>query len=351
MDNLKNPVAAQQYRMKSSIEEYEANGLNRLLMQMLQWALDKRYVSREDSLIYFNVVYAVAAPLEETPEFSVKLVRRKIEDLFMTSSLKKRNHRISQKDTLLSLWMVYGILHLQRHKSLKLNSRLKKIRSELTEDFSLWEISRMKYDSVATKFSAMIDAVKDRFCSPELHEKPSAPELHEKPSAHFSLATFGECDSFQIDTPASLHEVMSDHRDNGEQPMDLYEMKIQALEAQLEEEKEKNEHCKAIERSNYLTTSFNQKLEKRCKELERQLKEVLDSHRIEKETMQRIINQKDEQIKQLKVGAMNGIPQGTTGGVTVNNFYGSVAQQSNNANNVSSYMHGWGEQEKKINNL
>lgn len=315
MDNQKNPVAAQQYRMKSSIEEYEANGLNSLLMQMLQWALDKRYVSREDSLIYFNVVYAVAAPLEETPEFSVKLVRRKIEDLFMASSLKKRNHRISQEDTLLSLWMVYGILHLQRHKSLKLNSRLKKIRSELTEDFSLWEISRMKYDSVATKFSAMIDAVEDRFYSPE------------------------------------LHEVKLDHRDNGEQPMDLYEMKIQALEAQLEEEKEKNEHCKAIERSNYLTTSFNQKLEKRCKELERQLKEVLDSHRIEKEKMQRIINQKDEQIKLLRAGAMNGIPQGTTGGVTVNNFYGSVAQQSNNANNVSSYMHGWGEQEKKINNL
>lgn len=351
MDNLKNPVAAQQYRMKSSIKEYEANGLNSLLMQMHQWALDKRYVSREDSLIYFNVAYAVAAPLEETPEFSVKLVRKKIEDLFMASSLKKRNHKISQNDTLLSLWMVYGILHLQRNKSLKLNCRLKKIRSELTKDFSLWEVSHMKHDSVATKFSAMIDAVEDRFCSPELHEKPSAPELHEKPSAHFSLATFDECDSFQIDTPVSLHEVKPEHRDNGEQPMDLYEMKIQALEAQLAEEKEKNEHCKVIERSNYLTTSFNQKLEKRCKELERQLKEVLDSYRIEKETMQRIINQKDEQIKRLKAGAMNGIPQGTTGGVTVNNFYGSVAQQSNNANNVSSYMHGWGEQEKKINNL
>ena len=342
MDKLKNPVAAQQYRMKSSIEEYEANGLNSLLMQMHQWALEKRYVSRQDSLIYFNVAYAVAAPLEETPEFSVKLVRKKIEDLFMASSLKKRNHRISQNDTLLSLWMVYGILHLQRNKSLKLNCRLKKIRSELTEDFILWEVSHMKYDSVATQFSAMIDAAKDRFCSPELHEKPSA---------HFSLATFGECDSFQIDTPVSLHEVMSDHRDSGEQPMNLNEMKIQALEAQLEEEKGKNEYCKAIEKSNYLTTSFNLKLEKRCKELERQLKEVLDSHRIEKETMQRIINQKDEQIKLLKAGAMNGIPQGTTGGVTVNNFYGSVAQQSNNANNVSSYMHGLGGQEKKTNNL
>ena len=351
MDNLKNPVAAQQYRMKSSIEEYEANGLNSLLMQMHQWALAHRIVSRRDSLIYFNVAYAVAAPLEETPEFSVKLVRRKIEDLFEESIQKRKIRRFSQNDTLLSLWMVYGILHLQRNKSLKLNIRLKKIRSEITEDFSLWEVSCMKYDSVATQFSAMIDAAKDRFCSPELHEKPSSPELHEKPSAHFSLATFDEYDSFQIDTPVSLHEVMSDHRDNGEQPMDLNEMKIQAFEAQLAEQEEKNEYCKAIEKSNYLTTSFNLKLEERCKELERQLKEVLDSHRIEKETMQRIINQKDEQIKQLKVGAMNGIPQGTTGGVTVNNFYGSVAQQSNNANNVSSYMHGWGEQEKKINNL
>ena len=85
---------------------------------------------------------------------------------------------------------------------------------------------------------------------------------------------------------------------------------------------------------------------------ERQLKEVLDSHRIEKETLQRIINQKDEQIKLLNAGAMNGIPQGTTGGVTVNNFYGSVAQQSNNANNVSSFMSDWmEEQKKKINNL
>lgn len=315
MDYLKNPVAAQQYRMKSSIEEYEANGLNSLLMQMHHWALDKRIVSRRDSLIYFNVAYAVAASLEATSEFSVKLVRRKIEDLFEESILKRKNRKFSQNDTLLSLWMVYGILHLQRNRSYKLDCRLKKIRSEITEDFILWEVPYMKYDSVATQFSAMIDGVEDRFCSSE------------------------------------LHEVKPDHRDSGEQPMDLNEMKIQALEAQLEEEKGKNEYCKAIEKSNYLTTSFNLKLEKRCKELERQLKEVLDSHRIEKETMQRIINQKDEQIKLLKVGAMNGIPQGTTGGVTVNNFYGSVAQQSNNANSVLSYMHGWGEQEKKINNL
>lgn len=135
-------------------------------------------------------------------------------------------------------------------------------------------------------------------------------------------------------------------------PLDPNELKIQALEAQLAAEKAKNEHFKAIEKSNYLTATFNEQLEQRCKKLEKQLKEVLDSHRIEKETMQRIINQKDEQIKLLNAGAMNGIPQGTTGGVTVNNFYGSVAQQSNNANNVSSFMPDWmEEQKKKINNL
>lgn len=309
MDNLKNPVAAQQYRMKSSIEEYEANGLNSLLMQMHHWALDKRIVSRRDSLIYFNVAYAVAVPLEETPGFSVKLVRKKIEDLFEESSLKKRNHRISQNDTLLSLWMVYGILHLQRHKSLKLNSRLKKIRSELTEDFSLWEISRMKYDSVATKFSAMIDAVKDRFCSPELHEKPSA---------HFSFPTFGGHDSFRIGgTFASLHEVTSDHRDSGEQPMDLNEMKIRTLEAQL---------AKEI-------------LEKKFKLLKRNLEDVNAKHDSEMRTMQLIIEQKDEEIRQLKGLLKSGVPL-ANGASTVNNYFlGSVGVQSNSANNVTSHTY------------
>lgn len=253
MDNQKNPVAAQQYRMKSSIEEYEANGLNSLLMQMHHWALDKRIVSRRDSLIYFNVAYAVAAPLEATSAFSVKLVRRKIEDLFEESILKRKIRKFSQNDTLLSLWMVYGILHLQCHRSYKLNCRLEIIRSEITEDFILWEVPHMKFGSVATQFSAMIDAVEDRFYSPE------------------------------------LHEVKPDHRDSGEQPMNLNEMKIQALEAQLEEEKEKNEHCKAIEKSNYLTASFNLQLEKRFKLLERQLEDVNASHNCEMRNMQLII--------------------------------------------------------------
>lgn len=304
MDNQKNPVAAQQYRMKSSIEEYEANGLNSLLMQMHHWALDKRIVSRRDSLIYFNVAYAVAAPLEATSAFSVKLVRRKIEDLFEESILKRKIRKISQNDTLLSLWMVYGILHLQCHRSYKLNCRLEKIRSEITEDFILWEVSHMKYDSVATQFSAMIDAVEDRFYSPE------------------------------------LHEVKPDHRDSGEQPMNLNEMKIQALEAQLEEEKEKNEHCKAIEKSNYLTASFNLQLEKRFKLLERQLEDVNARHNREMRNMQLIIEQKDEEIRQLKELLKSGVPQKANGASTVNNYFlGSVGVQSNSANNVTSHTY------------
>lgn len=304
MDNQKNPVAAQQYRMKSFIEEYEANGLNNLLMQMHHWALAHRIVSRRDSLIYFNVAYAVAAPLEATSAFSVKLVRRKIEDLFEESILKRKIRKFSQNDTLLSLWMVYGILHLQCHRSLKLNSRLKKIRSEITEDFSLWEVSCMKYDFVATKFSAMIDAMEDRFYSPE------------------------------------LHEVKPDHRDSGEQPMDLNEMKIQALEAQLEEEKGKNEHCKAIEKSNYLTASFNLQLEKRFKLLERQLEDVNARHNREMRNMQLIIEQKDEEVRQLKELLKSRVPQKANGASTVNNYFlGSVGVQSNSANNVTSHTY------------
>ncbi len=304
MDNLKNPVAAQQYRMKSSIEEYEANGLNSLLMQMHHWALDKRIVSRRDSLIYFNVAYAVAAPLEATSEFSVKLVRRKIEDLFEEGILKRKIRKFSQNDTLLSLWMVYGILHLQCHRSYKLNCRLEKIRSEITEDFILWAVPHMKFGSVATQFSAMIDAVEDRFYSPE------------------------------------LHEVKPDHRDSGEQPMNLNEMKIQALEAQLEEEKEKNEHCKAIEKSNYLTASFNLQLEKRFKLLERQLEDVNARHNREMRNMQLIIEQKDEEIRQLKELLKSRVPQKANGASTVNNYFlGSVGVQSNSANNVTSHTY------------
>lgn len=304
MDNQKNPVAAQQYRMKSSIEEYEANGLNSLLMQMHHWALDKRIVSRRDSLIYFNVAYAVAAPLEATSEFSVKLVRRKIEDLFEESILKRKIRKFSQNDTLLSLWMVYGILHLQCHRSYKLNCRLEKIRSEITEDFILWAVPHMKFGSVATQFSAMIDAVEDRFYSPE------------------------------------LHEVKPDHRDSGEQPMNLNEMKIQALEAQLEEEKEKNEHCKAIEKSNYLTASFNLQLEKRFKLLERQLEDVNARHNREMRNMQLIIEQKDEEIRQLKELLKSRVPQKANGASTVNNYFlGSVGVQSNSANNVTSHTY------------
>lgn len=304
MDHQKNPVAAQQYRMKSSIEEYEANGLNSLLMQMHHWALDKRIVSRRDSLIYFNVAYAVAAPLEATSEFSVKLVRRKIEDLFEEGILKRKIRKFSQNDTLLSLWMVYGILHLQCHRSYKLNCRLEKIRSEITEDFILWAVPHMKFGSVATQFSAMIDAVEDRFYSPE------------------------------------LHEVKPDHRDSGEQPMNLNEMKIQALEAQLEEEKEKNEHCKAIEKSNYLTASFNLQLEKRFKLLERQLEDVNARHNREMRNMQLIIEQKDEEIRQLKELLKSRVPQKANGASTVNNYFlGSVGVQSNSANNVTSHTY------------
>lgn len=294
-NNQTSQVAVQQYRMKSSIEEYEANGLNDLLMLMFDKVLVLGVIYEDDQLIYFNVSYAMAAQLYNSPKGTLKKLVSEIEMLLKKSKYRHLDY-IYQDEVLLCLWMMYAILFLQAHKWLQLNVYLSRMKKELIEHKESCETEISKF--FAKCFPEMIAAVEERFHSPEL------------------------C------------------------LLDPNELKIQALEAQLAAEKKKNEHFKAIEKSNYLTAAFNEQLEQRCKKLERQLKEVLDSHRIEKETMQRTINQKDEQIKLLKAGAMNGIPQGTTGGVTVNNFYGSVAQQSNNANNVSSYMHGWGEQEK-----
>lgn len=297
-NNQTSQVAALQYRMKSSIEEYEANGLNDLLMLMFDKVLVLGVIYEDDQLIYFNISYAMAAQLYNSPKGTLKKLVSEIEMLLKKSKYRHLDY-IYQDEILLCLWMMYSILFLQAHKWLQLNVYLSRMKKELIEHRES-EISKF----LAKCFPEMIAAVEERFYSPEL------------------------C------------------------LLDPNELKIQALEAQLDAEKKKNEHFKAIEKSNYLTAAFNEQLEQRCKKLERQLKEVLDSHRIEKETMQRIINQKDEQIKLLNAGAMNGIPQGTTGGVTVNNFYGSVAQQSNNANNVSSFMPDWmEEQKKKINNL
>lgn len=298
-NNPTSHVAAQQYRMKSSIEEYEVNGLNNLLMQMFKDASMFGAVPEDNQLIYFNVSYAMAAQLYNSPKGTMQELASEVEMLLQKSKHVHNPAYIYQDEVLLCQWMILSILFLQDHKWLQLNVYLSRMKKELIEHRES-EISKF----LAKCFPEMIAAVKERFYSPELY------------------------------------------------PSDPNELKIQALEAQLAAEKKKNEHFKAIEKSNYLTAAFNEQLEQRCKKLERQLKEVLDSHRIEKETMQRIINQKDEQIKLLNAGAMNGIPQGTTGGVTVNNFYGSVAQQSNNANNVSSFMPDWmEEQKKKINNL
>lgn len=297
-NNQTSQVAALQYRMKSSIEEYEANGLNDLLMLMFDKVLVLGVIYEDDQLIYFNISYAMAAQLYNSPKGTLKKLVSEIEMLLKKSKYRHLDY-IYQDEILLCLWMMYSILFLQAHKWLQLNVYLSRMKKELIEHRES-EISKF----LAKCFPEMIAAVEERFYSPEL------------------------C------------------------LLDPNELKIQALEAQLAAEKKKNEHFKAIEKSNYLTAAFNEQLEQRCKKLERQLKEVLDSHRIEKETMQCIINQKDEQIKLLRAGAMNGIPQGTTGGVTVNNFYGSVAQQSNNANSVSSFMPDWmEEQKKKINNL
>lgn len=217
-NNPTNHVAAQQYRMKSSIEEYEVNGLNDLLMLMFDKVLVLGVIYEDDQLIYFNVSYAMAAQLYNSPKGTLKKLVSEIEMLLKKSKYRHLDY-IYQDEILLCLWMMYSILFLQAHKWLQLNVFLKKMKKELIEHRESCETEISKF--LAKCFPEMIAAVEERFHSPEL------------------------C------------------------LLDPNELKIQALEAQLAAEKKKNEHFKAIEKSNYLTAAFNEQLEQRCKKLER----------------------------------------------------------------------------------
>lgn len=61
-NNPTSQVAAQQYRMKSSIEEYEANGLNNLLMQMFKKVLVFGAISRGKSIDLFQCFLCDGSP-------------------------------------------------------------------------------------------------------------------------------------------------------------------------------------------------------------------------------------------------------------------------------------------------
>ena len=84
-NNQTSQVAAQQYRMKSSIEEYEVNGLNNLLMQMFKNALVFGAIHEDNQLIYFNVSYAMAAQLYNSPKGTMQELASEVEMLLQKS--------------------------------------------------------------------------------------------------------------------------------------------------------------------------------------------------------------------------------------------------------------------------
>ena len=197
-NNPTNHVAAQQYRMKSSIEEYEVNGLNNLLMQMFKNASMFGAVQEGDQLIYFNVAYAMAAQLYNSPKSTRQELAPEVEILLKKSKHSHHPAYIYQDEVILCLWMMYSILFLQAHKWLQLNAFLSRMKVGLLDHGKSCETGISGF--LVKCFPKMIAAVKERFYSPELY------------------------------------------------PLDPNELKIQALEAQLDAEKKKNEHFKAIEK-------------------------------------------------------------------------------------------------------
>lgn len=87
-NNQTSQVAAQQYRMKSSIEEYEANGLNNLLMQMFKKVLPYGAIHEDDQLIYFNVAYAMAAQLYNSPKGTMKELFQRLKCCFRRANME-----------------------------------------------------------------------------------------------------------------------------------------------------------------------------------------------------------------------------------------------------------------------
>ena len=145
-NNPTNHVAAQQYRMKSSIEEYEVNGLNALLMQMFKKVLPYGAIHEDDQLIYFNVAYAMAAQLYNSPKGTMKELFSEVEMLLQKSKHGDSNTYIFDDEIFLCLWMMHSILFLQAHKWLQLNVFLKKMKKDLTDKrfsdakfFLFWE--------------------------------------------------------------------------------------------------------------------------------------------------------------------------------------------------------------------
>lgn len=300
MEYPNNSVANHQYRTKKSMDEFEKNGLNDLLESLYRKASEYGAILRRDLLVYFNVSYETAVQVMANPTLSIgdnckeiEVLRKDIADSFRRHDLRVHVRPVSKQETILCMWMMYAILYLQDHKSITMIRCLSAIKRELAEKIPLWCTSLLLIGFFRREVPSMLEAVKERFHSPELYPKSAAPlpQAHDVPDVPAV---------FLPPLPANCSEEGKRFYENCLQILELSVSKQKALELQLEAVNKEKERNAAVEKSNFSTLAFNNLLEEKFDKLKKKYDDGIAEHNKVKWTMQKLSDEVVEENRKLK---------------------------------------------------
>lgn len=300
MEYPNNSVANHQYRTKKSMDEFEKNGLNDLLESLYVKTAKHGTILRRDPLIYFNVSYETAVKVRANPTLSIDDIRKDIEDSFKRHDLRIRIRSVSPDETISCLWMMYAILYLQDHNNIIMIHYLSAIKRGIIKKISLWCASPIGFNlSQYSEFFShevpnMIEAVNERFHSPELYPESAdpLPQAHDVPEVPAA---------FLPPLPADCSKEGKRFYENCLQILELSVSKQKALELQLEAVNKEKERNAAVEKSNFSTLAFNNLLEEKYNKLKKKYDDGIAEHNKVKATMQKLSDAVVEENRQLRV--------------------------------------------------
>ena len=300
MEYPNNSVANHQYRTKKSMDEFEKNGLNDLLESLYVKTAKHGTILRRDPLIYFNVSYETAVKVRANPTLSIDDIRKDIEDSFKRHDLRIRIRSVSPDETISCLWMMYAILYLQDHNNIIMIRHLSAIKRGTIKKISLWCASPIGFNlSQYSEFFShevpnMIEAVNERFHSPELYPESAdpLPQAHDVPEVPAA---------FLPPLPADCSKEGKRFYENCLQILELSVSKQKALELQLEAVNKEKERNAAVEKSNFSTLAFNNLLEEKYNKLKKKYDDGIAEHNKVKATMQKLSDAVVEENRQLRV--------------------------------------------------
>ena len=293
-------MANHQYRTKKSMDEFEKNGLNDLLESLYVKTAKHGTILRRDPLIYFNVSYETAVKVRANPTLSIDDIRKDIEDSFKRHDLRIRIRSVSPDETISCLWMMYAILYLQDHNNIIMIRHLSAIKRGIIKKISLWCASPIGFNlSQYSEFFShevpnMIEAVNERFHSPELYPESAdpLPQAHDVPEVPAA---------FLPPLPADCSKEGKRFYENCLQILELSVSKQKALELQLEAVNKEKERNAAVEKSNFSTLAFNNLLEEKYNKLKKKYDDGIAEHNKVKATMQKLSDAVVEENRQLRV--------------------------------------------------